>query len=87
MHRVLLLWLELNKAIGQANRKGLSHPATDDTPWKSQDVGVLAAWRKLTDPHNLLALERWLFQTADGRSAEWARKALEDCRERERERG
>jgi hypothetical protein len=81
MHRVLLLWLELNRAVSQAE---LLAGSVRQPPWNSQVPAVREAWDRLTDPANLLALEQWLCQSAEGTQAEWARQALAVCREREK---
>jgi hypothetical protein len=82
--RVLLLWLELHSAVAQARPRPGSASGTEPRPWASEDPNVRELWRKLTDPRNLLALEQWLCQSAEGRPAEWARQALRACRERSR---
>jgi len=80
IHRVLLLWLELNKVAAERN----GSLQTPHPPWDSEDAVVRETWNRLTDPANLLALEQWLCQSAEGEQAEWARKALQVCREREK---
>ena len=82
MHRVLLLWLELNRVAARAYGPG--HRRRE--PWTTDDTVVRNAWERLTDPANLLALEQWLCQSAEGEQAEWARKALQVCRERDKAR-
>ncbi len=79
MHRLLVLWLNLERAVRSGNSE------TDRrAPWKSADPEVRQAWDELTSPENQVALERWLCQAAEGRTADWARRALERCRERAR---
>jgi len=80
IHRVLLLWLELSQALGRVN----SNAACAQAPWNCDDLRVREIWQRLTHPENLLALEQWLCQVADGEWADWARKALGTCRERVR---
>ena len=82
--RVLLLWLELYSALARARIRDGDRPKPEPVPWESQDLQVSKIWRQLTDPANLLALEQWLCQSAEGQSAEWAREALSLCRERAR---
>jgi len=86
-YRVLLLWLDLNKAIAQARPADLNQGLSMHPPWTSGNANVQETWRRLTDPENLLALEQWLYQSADGQTADWAFKALEVCRERKRKTG
>ena len=74
-HRLLLLWLDLQKVV---SRKGLS----DVLPWKCADQEVTGLWEQITEPENERALEEWLYQSVEGQPAEWARKALQDCRDR-----
>jgi hypothetical protein len=83
-HRVLLLWLELQRAMDRAR------PGGDEAtcvPWNTDDTSVCEIWRRLTAPANQLALEEWLFQAAEGQTAEWACEALRVCRERARRSG
>ena len=82
--RVLLLWLELHSAVAQAHPRPSAAPGTEPRPWACEDPKVRELWHKLTEPRNLLALEQWLCQSAEGRPAEWARQALRTCRERSR---
>ena len=60
---------------------------SDGPPWDSENAHVREVWRKLTDPQNVLALEQWLYLSAEGQPAEWARQALRVCRERSRGEG
>jgi hypothetical protein len=82
MNRVLLLWLELHRAVAQARSHNGANAVAQKPPWESEDAAVQGVWWRLTDPGNQLALEQWLFQSADGLPAEWARQALRACRER-----
>jgi hypothetical protein len=82
-HRVLVLWLDLNKAMAQTKPAGHAHRHSHSGPWNSEDAKVHEAWHKLTAPGNLMELEHWLCQSAEGKPAEWARKALQVCRERQ----
>jgi hypothetical protein len=82
IHRVLLLWLELNKTVTQARSAKPAEPESAWNPWTCDDDEVREVWQSLTAPENLLALEQWLCQAAEGQPAEWARKALQACRER-----
>ena len=85
MHRLLVLWLELYTAVTRAEPAGGGDWRAHSIPWDSTDARVQQAWRNLTAPGNLLALEQWLCQSADGPPAEWARRALQVCRERQSE--
>ena len=80
--RVLVLWLELHSAVSLARSRNCHEPGSGCAPWDSRDAHVREVWSKLTDPNNLLVLEQWLCQSADGQPAEWARQALRVCRER-----
>jgi hypothetical protein len=80
MTRLLLLWLELQSAVGQA--RALAGRGASIEPWSAEDAQVREVWRQLTDPSNRFVLERWLYQSADGQPAAWAREALRVCRER-----
>ena len=80
--RVLLLWLELYSAMARTKTSDAARSSPEHGPWDSQDLQVCKIWRQLTDPANLLTLEQWLYQSAEGQSAEWAREALLRCRER-----
>jgi hypothetical protein len=82
IHRVLLLWLELQQAVDLAPPPGDSAVSTPCVPWNTGDAAVCEIWGKLTAPSNQLALEEWLCQSAEGQPAEWAREALKACRER-----
>ncbi|HHY84549.1 MAG TPA: hypothetical protein GYA07_03285 [Verrucomicrobia bacterium] len=81
MHRMLLLWLDLARAMDRAHSTS-NRRSRAERPWESEDESVRAIWRKITAPANELALEEWLCQCAEGRAAEWARQALKECRER-----
>jgi hypothetical protein len=83
--RVLLLWLELHSALALARARQDRGRGRECAPWDSPEAGVREVWRRLTDPANQLALEQWLYQSADGQPAEWARQALRVCRERSRQ--
>ena len=75
MHRLLVLWLDLQRAVGRVHSANV-------VPWECMDPAVAAAWKKMTDPKHQHALEQWLVQSCDGKPAEWGRKALEVCRQR-----
>jgi hypothetical protein len=77
IHRLLTLWLDLQKAVSHSRQSGV--------PWDSKDKAVAELWKKITHPSNSRALEEWLCQSADGQPAEWARQALQVCRKRQGE--
>jgi hypothetical protein len=77
-HRLLLLWLDLQKAVSNT---GLAQVL----PWKCASQEVNRLWEQITDPKNQRALEEWLYQSVEGQPAEWARKALQACRDRNSE--
>jgi len=76
-HRLLTLWLDLQRAVNQSKEARV--------PWDSKDSAVAELWKKITHPANSHALEQWLYQSADGQPAEWARQALQSCRKRQGE--
>src|SRR5436190_2167522 len=49
IHRVLLLWLELNQAIVRVQSAGGSHLQPRCLPWRNDDAQVREVWHKLTD--------------------------------------
>jgi hypothetical protein len=75
IHRVLVLWLDLQQAMAK-------NGDFNSVPWSSNDQAVVKLWDQLTHPNNDRALEQWLFQSAEGESAAWALKALQVARER-----
>jgi hypothetical protein len=75
LHRVLVLWLDLHSAMGKSVE-------AQPHPWNSNDKTVADLWEQITHPTNDRALEKWLFQSAEGESAAWALKALQVSRER-----
>jgi len=82
-HRVLILWLDLYKAMREAEPFVANDWRSHRVPWESRAAPVERAWRDLTSPANLLALEQWLCHSADGPPADWAREALRICRQRQ----
>ena len=82
--RLLLLWLDLHSAVAMARSRNGAGKRREGDPWNSEDPAVRGIWLKLTNPDNQLTLEQWLYQSADGQPAEWARQALRVCRERSR---
>jgi hypothetical protein len=83
IHRLLLLWLDLQNAMTRC-RPRQSESEKPPDPWNSPHSNVREIWDQLTHPDNLLGLEEWLCQCSDGQTAEWARKALLACRQRRR---
>lgn len=81
--RVLALWIDVQRAIHLRERKGADHE--DCTPWNRPDKRVRDAWDALTHPMNLLALESLWYQLPEGPQIDTARKALQVCRERSKE--
>jgi hypothetical protein len=87
MNRLLLLWLELQKAVASA--AGRAARATESKaeiatlpPWTSPDENVRKLWTQITHPRNHRALEEWLYQAASGETELWAQAALAECRRR-----
>ena len=76
-HRLLALWLDLQKAVSRSKETRV--------PWDSKDKEITELWKRITHPANARALEEWLCQSADGQPAEWARQALKFCRQRQGE--
>ncbi|HLP78096.1 MAG TPA: hypothetical protein VK327_14395 [Candidatus Paceibacterota bacterium] len=79
IHRLLLLWLDLQKAV---HRHQTRHPSGKVLPWDSPDPETRNIWKRLTDPENEQGLEEWMFQVADGEQTIWAQHALLECRQR-----
>lgn len=75
-HRLLSLWLDLQRAFRQSSESFLP-------PWECTDPEVSRLWEKITEPKNQRVLEEWLYQSVDGQPEEWARKALQACRDRQ----
>jgi hypothetical protein len=73
IHRLLLLWLDLQQAVRRAGGGRV-------VPWESKDKEVARIWREITDPKNRRALEEWLFQVAPGQLERWALQALQESR-------
>jgi hypothetical protein len=84
MNRLLILWLDLDRARAASGHDCKAKGLPRCEPWTCKNETASQIWRKLTEPANLLALEFWHLQAADGQAAEWARKALEECRQREK---
>jgi hypothetical protein len=88
MNRLLLLWLDLQKAMAREARgtgEASSHATKstmDAVPWNSADEDVRRLWEKITDPKNHRALEEWLYQSASRETELWAQQALAECRRR-----
>jgi hypothetical protein len=78
--RVLALWIDVQRAIHLRERHDTRPNGC--TPWNCPDKRVRAAWKALTNPKNVLALESLYYQLPEGTQMEMARKALQICRER-----
>lgn len=74
-HRILLLWLDLQRAIGRAGTSRLA-------PWECPDEQVARLWEQITRPQNEGLLVEWLYQSATGELERWAQEALLECRRR-----
>ena len=57
-------------------------PVCDKCLCREQEV--VGIWERITEPTNQRVLEEWLYQSVEGQPADWARKALQTCRERGR---
>jgi hypothetical protein len=77
-HELLVLWMELNRAVGRLQNKGI----LNILPWSCKDKAVKLAWKKVTEPKNLHALKEWLEVASTEKSRIWTQKAIEDCRRR-----
>ncbi len=75
--KLLLLWLDLQQVIRNVGQPGVC-------PWECNDNEVARLWEQITEPMNQRALEEWLYQSVEGQPAEWARQALQACRERQK---
>jgi len=79
-HRMLALWLELERAIySRANHEAKPNGCA---PWNCPDKRVRDAWDAVTNPENVLALESLYYQLPEGPQMEMGRKALQFCRKR-----
>jgi len=78
IHRLLVLWLDLQQAVRQAK-------VPHTVPWECHDKDVARLWEQITDPKNQRALEEWLFQVAPGELELWAQHALLESRRRRKE--
>jgi hypothetical protein len=74
-HRLLLLWLDLQRATGKSGRPRV-------VPWECADEEVVQLWEQITHPQNERHLEEWLCQMAAGELELWAQQALLTCRRR-----
>ena len=74
-HQILLLWLNLQRAIGRIRGAVIQ-------PWECNDQEVVALWEQITHPKNQRLLEEWLYQSAAGELELWAQQALTECRRR-----
>ena len=79
INRVLLLWLDLQKAV-----TSYRHSSTDSglPPWSCSDPAVARIWDQITLPRNQQALEEWMFQVGGGEEEVWAQQALMEARRR-----
>src|SRR5207247_5290212 len=83
INRILLLWLDLHRALRHAELARPHSTKPSPPPWECQEESVAQLWQQLTDPKNQRALEEWLCQSAEGQPAAWARQALQACRDRQ----
>jgi len=79
INRVLLLWLDLQKAV---NGYRQTAPDSNLAPWSCPEPIVAQIWEHITRPQNQQALEEWMFQVGDGEQEVWAQHALMESRRR-----
>ena len=75
MTRLLVLWLDLERALRSTKRPRI-------VPWDNPDKEVARLWSLITDPAHARALEQWLLQAAPGTMELWAQRALLEARQR-----
>lgn len=81
--RVLALWIELQRAVNE--REKHEQKLNGCTPWNCPDKRVRDAWDALTNPKHLFGLENLFYQLPEGPQMEMAHKALQLCRERQKQ--
>ena len=77
--RILVLWLDLQKAFTKARNDGQSKAESQQVPWSCEDKEVSRLWEQITRPGNSSALAEWLYQSATGEQEIWAQQALTEC--------
>ena len=83
-HRMLVLWLDLQRAIGWARR---AQPGKGKIfPWNCSDEQVDLAWQKITAPENLDALMDHLHLESRKKNRAWTKKAIKECKARQSKR-
>ncbi len=81
-HDMLVMWMDLNRAIGTLKRSRPGAARAEIVPWTCTDQAVKRAWRRITAPGNLRELEKRLKGTCRERKRLWTQRAVEECRER-----
>jgi len=80
-HEMLVLWLDLQRAIGWARR---DQPGKGEIlPWNCTDERVQLAWRKITVPENLDALMDRLQVESRKKKRVWTKEAIKECKARQ----
>lgn len=81
-HEMLIMWMDLNRAVAAARRSATKDEAVEILPWSSSDPNVKVAWEKLTRVENLRALEEWLEVASRDKSRLWTERAIIECKQR-----
>lgn len=75
--RILVLWLDLRKAMDAVKRAG--PVITEVTRWDCDAERVRVLWASLTRPENERALREWLLVIGPGQDELWAHEAIREC--------
>jgi hypothetical protein len=78
-NRVLVMWLDLNRAVARARRADKATGESSFVPWNCDDKEISGLWEKITRPENFQTLWEWLYQSASGEAEIWAQQALTEC--------
>jgi hypothetical protein len=78
-HELLILWMDLNRAIAVVKRSQNRKSQTEIVPWNCKHRSVALAWNNLTSRKNLQALKQWLEVASREKSRLWTEKAIEQC--------
>lgn len=84
-NRILVLWLDLNRAVTEARFASQSEHESELVPWGGEVPEITRLWEQITRPKNLAALLEWLRQSASGEAEIWAQQALKECQLRSEE--
>lgn len=65
-NRILVLWLDLNRAVTEARFASQSERESLLAPWSCEIPEITRLWEQITRPENLAPLLEWLRQSASG---------------------